>query len=84
MMRKMVIFFTCCLCFGLVLACETKDDKNSLMDSLVSGGSMGTGDNGDSGCSGDTGNNAGDGSSGSVDRTDWPVSPLDGVVVIPE
>lgn len=86
MMRTMVILIACCLCLGLLPACETKDDKSSLM-SLAAGGSSETGDNegpGNPGNTGGTDNTSGGDSSGEIDGTDWPVSPLDGVVVMPE
>lgn len=51
------------------------DEISSTIDSGAGGSQGGTGNDGSSGSGG---------SSGSDPATDWPVSPLDGVVVIPE
>jgi hypothetical protein len=81
----MVILIACCLCLGLLPACETKDDTSPLAS--LAAGSSGTGDNqgpGNPGNSSGADNTSGGDSSGANDGTDWPVSPLDGVVVVPE
>ncbi len=77
MMRKLVILSIYCICLCFFLACDSNDEKSSLMNMFAAGSAETV----------DTGNTGGpsiDGSSGDNDNTDWPVSPLDGAIVIPE
>jgi len=59
------------------MACDTNDKKSPLMNLLP--GLTNTTESGDNG-----GNTSDPGTPVVDDQTDWPVSPLDGVVVIPE
>ncbi len=77
MMRTINILLIHCICVVLFMACDTQE-KSSLMNPVSSNsGSAVSGSGNDS-------NTANPSSSIDDSQSDWPVSPLDGVVVIPE